>query len=651
MNKVKKLIENIWLPLLILLIGACQNEADKSLSTGPNIFSDTLMIEIHEYQDKRDTESLLKFFRHENAKYRAAAAEAFGSVQDSLAISMLSGLLNDEQSKVRKAAAYALGQSYDSSAIKPLVTALEQEDSLFVRRELIESLGKVITQPKLPILNRLAAESEQEKEGLAWGLYRAGIRGVFDDLSTGTAIVLLANENSYATRLGAANYLARTRNVELAQYLPQIIKSATTDSSANVRMAAVSALGKIQTPSSLQTLLNQSINDVDYRVRVNGLRSLSAFNFEGTKDYIYKKLEDENVNVAITAAGQIRANGENAVYIGELAAKNDDPRVKAMLYSAAIAAADDKQSMSEQVKLSYNQSEDPYYRAQLLSALASHLPNYEFIITETFKAEHKAISTSGAGAIVNMRQSEDFPEELKPAFADILKQLVETNDIAIVAIVSGLFNQEAYNFKDAYDSIGFLYQAKESLTLPKDNEALQVLNKTIALFEGKEELPETKNEYNNPINWDLVKTIPSDQKMKVSTEKGDLVLRLLVDEAPGSVANFYKLATDGYFNNKNFHRVVPNFVVQGGCNRGDGYGGENYSIRSELPNLNYTTGTVGMASAGKDTEGTQWFITHSPTPHLDGRYSIFAQVEEGMDIVHTIEVGDKIKAIEVLNKK
>jgi len=69
---------------------------------------------------------------------------------------------------------------------------------------------------------------------------------------------------------------------------------------------------------------------------------------------------------------------------------------------------------------------------------------------------------------------------------------------------------------------------------------------------------------------------------------------------------------------------------------------------SELPNLNYTTGTVGMASAGKDTEGTQWFITHSPTPHLDRRYSIFAQVEEGMDIVHTIEVGDKINAIEVL---
>lgn len=649
MHNVKKLIENIWLSVIILLIGACQNEADKTLATGPNIFSDTLMIEIYEYQDKRDTESLVKFFRHENAKYRAAAAQAMGSVQDSLAIPLLSNLLNDEHSKVRKAAAYALGQSYDSSAIKPLVMALDQEDSLFVRRELIASLGKVITQPKLPILNRLATETMPEKEGLAWGLYRAGIRGVFDDLSTATAIVLLSSENSYETRLGAAHYLARTRNIELAQYLPQVIKAATTDSSADVRMAAVSALGKIKTPTSLQTLLSQGLNDHDYRVRVNALRSLGAFSFEETKDAVYRALEDENINVAITAAGQIRANGENAVFIGELAAKHSNPRVKAMLYGAAIGAADDKQSMSEQVKLAYEQAEDPYFKAQLLTALSSHLPNYEFIVTETFKVNHAAIATNGAGALVGLRQQENFPEELKPAFTDLFQQLIETHDIAIVAIVAGILNQEQYNFKDAYDSIDFLYKAKDSLTLPKDNEALQVLNKTIALFEGKEELPETKNEYNNPINWALVKTIPSDQKMKVSTAKGDVILRLLVDEAPGSVANFYKLAMDGYFNDKNFHRVVPNFVVQGGCNRGDGYGGENYSIRSELPNLNYTTGTVGMASAGKDTEGTQWFITHSPTPHLDGRYSIFAQVEEGMDIVHTIEVGDKIKAIEVLN--
>ena len=100
---------------------------------------------------------------------------------------------------------------------------------------------------------------------------------------------------------------------------------------------------------------------------------------------------------------------------------------------------------------------------------------------------------------------------------------------------------------------------------------------------------------------------------------------------------------------KVFHRVVPNFVIQGGCPRGDGWGNSDYTIRSEFADLRYQEGFVGMASAGKDTEGCQWFITHSPTPHLDGSYSIFAKVIEGMEVVHQIQVGDEITAIELLN--
>jgi cyclophilin family peptidyl-prolyl cis-trans isomerase len=86
-------------------------------------------------------------------------------------------------------------------------------------------------------------------------------------------------------------------------------------------------------------------------------------------------------------------------------------------------------------------------------------------------------------------------------------------------------------------------------------------------------------------------------------------------------------------------------VVQTGCSRGDGYGSEDYSLRSEFSLTRYREGAVGMASAGKDTEGTQWFISHSPTPHLDGRYTIFAQVVEGMDVVRNIAVGDKILSV------
>ena len=91
---------------------------------------------------------------------------------------------------------------------------------------------------------------------------------------------------------------------------------------------------------------------------------------------------------------------------------------------------------------------------------------------------------------------------------------------------------------------------------------------------------------------------------------------------------------------------MPNFVIQGGCPRGDGYGSLDYSLRSELPDVYYhEDGILGMASAGNDTEGVQFFITHSPAPHLDGRYTAFGRVLEGMDIVHNIQVGDIIRSI------
>jgi len=95
--------------------------------------------------------------------------------------------------------------------------------------------------------------------------------------------------------------------------------------------------------------------------------------------------------------------------------------------------------------------------------------------------------------------------------------------------------------------------------------------------------------------------------------------------------------------------VVPNFVVQGGCPRGDGYGSPDFTIRSEVPQMYYdTSGYIGMASAGPHTESVQWFITHSPTPHLDGQYTIFGKVEEGMDVVNQLEIGDIIQDIRIL---
>jgi cyclophilin family peptidyl-prolyl cis-trans isomerase/HEAT repeat protein len=133
----------------------------------------------------------------------------------------------------------------------------------------------------------------------------------------------------------------------------------------------------------------------------------------------------------------------------------------------------------------------------------------------------------------------------------------------------------------------------------------------------------------------------------VTTDKGSFTIELLPDDAPLTVDNFVQLAERGYFNNIAFHRVVPNFVIQGGDPRGDGNGGPGFQIRCEINEEEFERASVGMALSGKDTGGSQWFVTHSPQPHLDGGYTVFGRVRAGMDVVDAIERGDLIRSITI----
>lgn len=135
---------------------------------------------------------------------------------------------------------------------------------------------------------------------------------------------------------------------------------------------------------------------------------------------------------------------------------------------------------------------------------------------------------------------------------------------------------------------------------------------------------------------------PAGAKLTFRTKKGDITVALDTEQAPLTSGNLYALARKGYFRNVTFHRVVPDFVAQGGDPRGDGEGGPGYSIRCELTHRPYLRGTMGMALAGKDTGGSQFFFTHTPQPHLDGRYTVFGEVTAGMDVVDALLEGDVI---------
>ncbi len=157
----------------------------------------------------------------------------------------------------------------------------------------------------------------------------------------------------------------------------------------------------------------------------------------------------------------------------------------------------------------------------------------------------------------------------------------------------------------------------------------------------------TKPTYTD-YDWKFLFALKETTRVELVTNKGNIELELYRDKAPFAVMNFLKLAKKNFYNNTFFHRVVSNFVIQGGDPRGDGWGGPSYAIRSEFSTLKYDeNGIVGMASAGKDTEGSQFFITHSPTPHLDGRYTIFGKVVRGMDVVNSILVGDEVVEVKI----
>jgi cyclophilin family peptidyl-prolyl cis-trans isomerase len=142
-----------------------------------------------------------------------------------------------------------------------------------------------------------------------------------------------------------------------------------------------------------------------------------------------------------------------------------------------------------------------------------------------------------------------------------------------------------------------------------------------------------------------IRRYPVSPRAILITGRGKIEFELRFDLAPLTVINFVMLAREGFYDGLIFHRVIPNFVAQGGDPRGDGWGGPAHYMRCEYSAEPYVRGTVGIATSGKDTGGSQFFITHSPQSHLNGRYTVFGEVIEGMDVVDQIVRGDVIEKV------
>jgi cyclophilin family peptidyl-prolyl cis-trans isomerase/HEAT repeat protein len=625
--------------IVALVVSGCTSK--------PNKFSDPAIVKIADFQDRRQTDSLIHFLLDRNPVYRTEAAVALGSVQDSIASLQLgSTLLEDPFVEARKAAAFALGQTGGVASVNALIPALEDKDG-FVVREALVALGKTVTKNDLDVLKKFRANDTLTQSGLAWAFYHVGLRGLADSVVVSKEKNFLHPTYSYQTRLAAAHFFSRGAKLSRANFNSELITAATEDQSPFVRMAAASALRKIDSVKSIDPLIKIISTDRDYRVRIGAVRSLATVDANRAAQAVINSLDDVDENVGIAASEALRPIAMFREQILAKARMAKNVRIQSNLYKAALTILATPGLVAE-VKALYVNSKNEYQRSALLNSLSALSASYPFIAEELIASNVFVIQTAAAQALANINSSKQFDGKWKKEFAALYEKAILKGDAGVTGIVAATLSDPALNYKETISNFSFLTEAKKKLSLPKDIEALQPLNEAIAYFEGKEKPLGPKNQFNHPVNWELAKSIKKDQRVRIQTERGEIIVRLFVEEAPGSVANFVELINKKYFDGKNFHRVVPNFVVQGGCNRGDGFGSEDYSIRSEFSMRNYKEGSLGMASAGKDTEGTQWFITHSPTPHLNGRYTIFAEVESGMEVVHAIQVGDLIVKVSLL---
>ena len=282
----------------------------------------------------------------------------------------------------------------------------------------------------------------------------------------------------------------------------------------------------------------------------------------------------------------------------------------------------------------------------VLTAIAAFKPpDGALVMRAQLTASDPIVRATAAGQLGELAPDAETTSALAAALpAALLRDAMNDAALAILDALAKQKSEVALSaIKTALDSPDYLIRRRAAAIL----EAAQP--ETASSEDGRIETVATRNrigDYRRALARRQLRVVAT-----INTDKGAFKLELLPDAAPLTVDNFVELARRGYFNNISFHRVVPNFVVQGGDPRGDGNGGPGYQIRCEINEVPYARGAVGMALSGKDTGGSQWFITHSPQPHLDGGYTVFARVIEGMETVDRITRGDRIRSINVIESK
>lgn len=650
-------------------------------------------------QVERDGDALIRALGDTDPAVRARAAFALGSVQEVGAVPALLELLRDPEQRVRADAAFALGQTADSTTAERLFEALAAESQPAVRRALLEALGKT---GDLASLRRVAAlevgPDEAGALGLALGRY--GLRDIHAPEAVRRLVSLLPTDldgalapaPAAAAAADAAWYFGRVRDTTAwafvgddlrraldAQFLAQAARDPAAGPTAG--RSLVAAVGRLADPRDDERLIDWAEGSVDWRARVNGVRTLAGRTDRGpVVTALLDAMRDPSLHVALEAArvfsGADTLPLDTQRTISQRFLTNRLPwQVSAGLGPAMVKSGGVGAVLLVLTGIMGDQAvENRALRADLLEALGidDAQPSWLLLRHEAGSEDPVVAAAAVNGLAERWRRGYRDREATAEEYYRLFSAALERRDLATTTAAAPPLADPAFR---PLGATGLLTEVYRSLVAPRDLEPMIEIVRALgeagdpaaepalrralgsphlvlrrAAAEALEpllgvpvEVPEVDDPPDRRVDWTFLRAMGGRPRLALDTERGRIVVELDAEEAPLTVQTALQRAQEGRYDGVPFHRVVPDFVIQGGdFERGDGYGGPGFAIRSEFTRIPFARGTIGMASAGKDTEGSQVFLTHSAQPHLDGRYTAFGRVVQGVEVVDAILEGDRI---------
>lgn len=681
----------LLLMVLTLLQASCdtQGPPDTPLGTPPpppvregdGLLANPALQELVDLQVHRAGPDLQEYLADPDPKVRARAAFALASVQDPETSSALRGALRDPEASVRRDAAFALGQLGLPEVGPSLLAAFREETDRLVRDRILEAVGKCGNEMALEGLLALEIRPEEEAaRNLA--VSRMGVRGVV--LPSGIQYLLRGMKSQDArAREYAAYYFGRSAApgpwAPRADGVRAVLDSLPP--SDPVAMHLLLGLSRLGDPQDTPRLLWWLRSSPDWRIRANAARAAGGRTADPTvRAALMEALDDPSTHVAYQAGGAIANTGQLPPGERDALRAWVEDHPKDWRRAGSILALLGRLGEGEFILRWMEQwdEEDVAPRTRGLGALA-FVPGEKAMnaLLEAASDPHPRIRGTALGGLARRwRVERDDPgthERYFQAFAAGLRTRDPSSSyvsaptladsaflplgsldllVAEFEALSALGDQEgmevilnALGETGASEVVPFL----EEVSAGADGSLAASAKRALARLKGIEP-PESTSvaEAEREVDWPSLEPLGTEPRLILETSKGTVVLVLATESAPLTVQTIAGFAAEGKYDGVPFHRVVPNFVVQGGdFARRDGFGGPGFDIRSEFTGIPYGRGVVGMASSGKDTEGSQFFITHSIQPHLDGAYTAFGWVEEGMDVVDVIYEEDRILSASV----